>query len=184
MNLNSLSLEQLLSFDTFKKYIIMSLSQIIAETGGKIQKSLKDRMKPPSKNYVRTGQTLNSFYNSARNVDVKVENGLISNICIFNVNIIVPKPSGTSYMFNHHMNWDETTEWRGNYVPYLVPEWLNDGFTVVGRDGSRHEWTGLHYYEAALGTDDALGYIQNLLDEYMDEYMNVIKIKLKQMKII
>lgn len=184
MSLNNLSLEQLLSLETFQRYIAENLSRAVSEAGGRVQKSLMSKMKPASKNYTRTGNVINSFYNSSNKIKVNVENGRISAISLFNVRLIIPKQSGTSYMFNHHMNWDETTQWRGNYVPGLVPEFLDEGFTVVGKNGSRHYWEGLHYVSDALGTDDAIEYIQGILDKYMEEYMEMIKKKLRQENMI
>lgn len=184
MNLNSVSLERLLSLDFFQKYIADNLSREVSEAGGKVQSSLKSKMKPASKNYTRTGNVLNSFYNNSHKINVRVENGKISEISLFDKRLIIPKESSASYMFNHHMNWDRGIVWKGLNVPENVPIWLNDGFTVVGRNGSRHEWEGLNYIESALGTDDAIEYIQGILDKYMDKYMSAIKIKLEQTNII
>ena len=183
MNLSGVSLEKLLSPDFFQKYIIDSLTKEVSQVGGKIQRSLKNKMRPASKNYARTGNILNSFYNSSHKINVRIENGEII-IFLFDKRLIVSKESRTSYMFNHHMNWDRKTVWRGLNVPENIPLWLDKGFTVVGRNGSRHEWEGLKYVEDALGTDDALGYIQNILDRYMSEYKILVKRKLEQSNII
>lgn len=184
MNLNDVSLERLLSIDFFQKYIVKNLSKEISKAGGKVRASLKSKMRPVSKNYVRTGDVLNSFYRGSHKINVKVEDGRISAVSLFDKKLIIPKESGASYLFNHHMNWDRGTTWNGLDVPESVPVWLNDGFTVVGRGGSRHEWEGLHYIENALGTDDATEYIQGILDKYMEKYMDAITRKLEQIGII
>ena len=77
--------------------------------------------------------------------------------------------------YNWHMSLDGSSTWKGAPVKELVPEWLNDGFTLPS--GARFD--GLDYLSKALGTNSIDDYTYKIVMEALDEY---IKILLQQVK--
>lgn len=151
------------------KYLEDEVNKIVFKIGNQLADELEARLPAASKNYSRTGDVLRAFRNPPK---VKVKDNKIVG-SVFNVKLVRSARSSASYMFNHHMNWDGDSNWDGFYVPAAVPIWLDEGFTVVARNGFRQEWKGLDYINGALqmSVDD---YVNDLLEESMIKFMQML----------
>lgn len=128
--------------------LIKIMDDILKEWGMKIAAShVVSGQNPTRKNYIRTGDVKRGFLNAGAK-----ESGFnMIEASLYDVSQVAPSQSRSSYLFNHHMSWDGSTEWNGFYIPEQVPEWLNDGFTIVNQKGHRAYFAGTKYIEDALG---------------------------------
>lgn len=153
------------------KYLESEVNKIFFKIGNQLADELEARLPAASKNYVRTGDVIASLRNPPK---IKVKDSRIKT-SILNLKLIRPSRSSANYMFNHHMNWNGDTTWKGMYVPALVPYWLDAGFTVVGQGGSRHKWEGLNYINGALHMSVS-EYANNLMEESMIKFMKILDV--------
>lgn len=173
---------RILTNDDLYQMILDIIDDIVKEMGIKIasQYLLEFGTKnPTNKNYIRTG----NVYKAWRSSPGAYSTGHNSiGWDLINADQIIPKTTEPWYMFNAHRNWNGEDEWNGLYVPDMVPEWLNSGFTIVNARGERFKFTGRKYVEQALGLPSLRNKaIQKHIEE---ETAKRIYKKLKQMGVV
>lgn len=171
-----------LTDDDMYQMIIDAIDEIIKEMGIKIAAQYLAEFgtrNSTNKNYIRTGNVYKAWLASPG----AYSDGHNSiGWDLFDIGQITPKTTTPWYMFNSHRNWDNGDEWKGLYVPDMVPEWLNSGFTIVNVKGERFPFAGRKYAEQALGLSSLKnGALQKYIKE---EAAKRIHKKLRQMGVV
>lgn len=156
----------------FINYIEKSLNNSVKKAGEKMANKLEASLAgTQSEYYDRTGEIVDAFRNPP---EIKVmPNGDIK-IRFIDFDKIISRYNPNNF-YNWHMSLDGSSTWKGVPVKEMVPEWLNDGFTLPS--GARFD--GYDYVSKALGTDDIDDYTYKIIMEALNEY---IKILLQQVK--
>lgn len=159
---------------SFNDYILKEVNRIMRETGNKIADELVRRLPPESIYYKRTYDVERALRNppEAKIIDNEVRWAFID------FNLIKPRSSISKRLFNHHMSWSGSTTWRGKYIPYNVPYFLDEGFKIKNGKGiTVKKFQGLRYINGALN-DNPEDYITSLLADAISNYISLIKQKL------
>lgn len=153
---------------------------IIDETGMKLGNELERKLNrlAPSKYYDRRGDAVYALKNPPK---LKYKGSKLS-IDFVDSKLLKPSKARRKGNFNHRMSWKGYTKWYGGDVGGYIPDivlnlFLNDGFTIVFRNGKEKKYPGLHFIESSLKTDDYISYIEtqsiNRFEKFVKELMKV-----------
>lgn len=154
-----------ISIDDMRSFIEQRLNNAIQQKGNELADALESKLgSVGSEYYDRTGQVVNALRNPPA-VKVTKQGKVIWQFADYNK--ILNKRSGDISKLNHHMSIDGSKTFGGQNIRYLVPMWLDEGFTLLS--GNRFE--GLDYISQVFpGTNDVDNLIQEVTENALEEF--------------